>query len=93
MWTPRRRIAPSPPPGGRPSRKASASKRRGVVDGHCPLMDAEGGGESGHRAEGVEVDADGESGVVCPEAPLHHQLPGGASAGCVPHGPSAPTGC
>ena len=39
-------------------------------------MDAEGGGESGHPDEGVEVDADGEPGVICPEALLDHQFLG-----------------
>jgi len=39
-------------------------------------VDAEGGGESGHPDEGVEVDADGEPGVICPEALLDHQFLG-----------------
>ena len=49
---------------------------RGIVHGHRPLMDAEGAGEAGHPDKGVQVDANGESGVVCAEALLDHQLLG-----------------
>jgi len=50
--------------------------RRGVVRGHRPPLDAEGGGETRDPDEAVEVDANGESGSSALKPCSDHRFPG-----------------